>query len=646
MNFNIAAALLLATASSVQAGQSGLRQLQELNNPLAEQLGFKEELETCIGATCGMWGDPHMITCDGLVYDCQGLGIFTLMKNHAYNVQANFVEVGTVERAKVKDWGFTEGASVTNDIMVDFLLNDDSPVFQFGFGDLSNYKSTYPSEEGCIEDKYFKPVNMPGTKKTKVHNIEQCRDRCDNTPGCTNFVFWADGSCHVNDDNVSMHAKKPNWSRSVAGGMDSICGVPNSNTMQLKEQEERMKHGSIGKNCPLLMWVDGEMIDLSDIYKNGFLHGKKGDAVTVEMVHAKSVFITNKMPNGDDTVIELKAMGKGPGEMWSCHWEFFICLPASDQDQFKETSVGLLGSPDQDTTNDWMDQEGNLIDIVRVGVERHKASIDYCYDNWCVSQEDSLMSHHGDTTYEDAKCEHEDFHEFDINSPICVMSADKIKEACKDVPFVMVYGCEVDCCFGGCDEIPEVEEDLKKLQKETPDIIFDPIFNDCGDELLGTPDQVCPTTEGGIIKLLRTTGSTPLPEGVDIFYGIVQDPDPDDNGATAVRFKVSNPFDSAADVFVRHDKFVETVFTASTCPGFSLTASGCDDGEEIEVACKEFPGKEPFALVNVYFASTGISGEAEIDKCCEADDYDSSTTGVVEYTFQIECTCPGSSSTQ
>jgi hypothetical protein len=65
---------------------------------------FDETMGYCNGAVCGMWGDPHIITCDGLAYDCQGEGIFTLMKNHLYNVQGHFISIGTEEMKKVIGW--------------------------------------------------------------------------------------------------------------------------------------------------------------------------------------------------------------------------------------------------------------------------------------------------------------------------------------------------------------------------------------------------------------------------------------------------------------------------------------------------------------------------------------------------------------
>ena len=647
MNFNAAAAFLLATASSVRAGPSGLR---ELNT----NMGYSESLGACTGAKCGLWGDPHIDTCDGLIYDCQGTGIYTLMKNHAFNVQANFVNVSSSDWDHIIERGIDLplGASLTNDVMIDFLL-DDSPVFQFGFGDLSNHDGTFPAEEGCTVNWTYKPPNMPGTKKSRESNVEQCRQRCEETPGCTGFSYWSDSYCHVVDDTSELEESKPHWSRAVAGRLDSECGTHHPGT--LIDVEERMKHGYIGKQCPLLMWEDGVMKDISGVQKNGFLYGGDGDPVTVELKKGKNIHLTYTMPDGDKAVIELQAKGQGPGELWSCHWDFWICLPETGREEFSTGTTGLLGSPDGDAYNDWMDTDGNTIgtvnEVINDGPDKHNVSMAYCYDNWCVPEEDSIMSYHGDTTYGDHMCRNETHRDFDVNDPACVLSADKIEEECGGLPANLLHACQMDCCVGGCGLMP----DLDRPRAPTPAPAVD-FLNDC--VLANTPDTVCPTTTtttaedgggggGSIVKLLSTTGTQGLPDGAEVFHSIVQDPDPDDNGSTTVKFKLNNPFGSDADAYVKHDVNVLTTFTSSVCDGFRLDSSSCGSDRYIEVACKEFPGVEPFALVNVYFASDGISGgggggDAVIDRCCEAEEYGAGI-GIVEYTFRIECTCPNKS---
>lgn len=635
MNFNNAVAFLLSTASTVQAGQSGLRSLSAIGGD------FSQGFNSCTGAKCGVWGDPHIDTCDGLIYDCQATGIYTLMKNHAFNVQANFVDVSASDREHIieNDMDLPLGASMTNDVMIDFLL-DDSPIFQFGFGDLSNHDGTFPAEEGCVINHSYKPANMPGTSKERVGNVEQCRKRCEDTQGCTGFSYWADSWCHVVNDSSSLIESKPNWSRAVSGTLDSDCGTHEPD-MSLLEGEERMKHGYIGEQCPLLMWVDGVMMDLSNVEKTMFLYGDENSDTNIELIGGRKIEFQFKMPRGDIAAIRLKAEGKGPGELWSCHWDFWICLPGSDQIEFETGTTGLLGSPDGDPMNDWMDTGGTVLEMTNFTLpEAHNDSMAYCVDNWCVPQNETMMSFHGNTDYGDHKCANETHRDFIVTDPSCVLSAEKIEEVCKGMPPVAYYACQLDCCMGGCDQLPDVIPDLDRPGVPTEAPAGDP-EGEC--VLVNTPDAVCPTATGPVVTLLQTTGNEPLPADAPVFHSIYQDPDPDDNGDTTVHFKVNNPFDSAADVYVKHDENVLTTFTTSVCPAFEIEASGCNKDEIIEVACKEYPGVAPFALVNVYFASVGINSDsnAEIDQCCEPEDYEPSV-GIVEYTFKIECVCPES----
>ena len=82
-----------------------------------------------------------------------------------------------------------------------------------------------------------------------------------------------------------------------------------------------------------------------------------------------------------------------------------------------------------------MDMDGNTI-LIEYPDRRHdkyQYEYDYCYDNHCVKQEDSIMAYPGDWTYDDVKCEHLPFIVIDINDPeTCDVSADVANAACED----------------------------------------------------------------------------------------------------------------------------------------------------------------------------------------------------------------------
>jgi hypothetical protein len=582
-----------------------------------------------------------MITCDGLAYDCQGQGIYTLMENQMFRIQGNFVDVGNREHAMVSSWA-VHGATLTNDIAIQYNPDDEVPVLQFGFGDLSGFEDDIPSEHGCSTWTTMDPVDMGhelNGGRTVEPNLEACRARCDANPDCTMFSWWADGGCHLNNDDAVMLASNPHWPRAVAGTTDSTCGLPDDTPIELAGSDgEEAFHGEINEGCPLLMYVDGELQDLSSLTPGPSsgtvpLYGSYGDAVYAELVNNDQVHVMYKIDDSGEEYAEMELLrtGSGPGELWSCHWNFYVCLPASQEDAFVETTVGLLGTPNGNTADDWMTRDGTSLPVT---THSHDLMWHYCVDNWCVAQGESIMSYHGDTTYEDHSCEGEevvDYHD-DEN---CILSADQVYLACRDEPLHIRYACEIDCCLGGCDYLPPLITNDDEKEPETN-------FEYNGDEacveyeLGDTSDMICENV--AVVKLLRSNGDEPLPEDADIFYDISFG----DNRDT-VSFKVNNPFGAAANVFVKHDRQALEGFVAPECEGEELRPVECENNYEVTVACLDYPDVEPFALVSIYYASVAVSPlneQATIDPCCEPEEY-APAVGIAEYTFEVLCGCPG-----
>merc|ERR1711933_418235 len=159
-----------------------------------------------------------------------------------------------------------------------------------------------------------------------------------------------------------------------------------------------------------------------------------------------------------------------------------------------------------------------------------------------------------------------------------------------------------------------------------------------------TGDTVCPSKPEGIVKLLKA--SADLPEGEPVLYDIMFDPPTDGNSAHTVKFKVDNPFTNFTDIFIKHVKKVGDYAFDPVCDKMPFTA-GCNiDAPVIEVGCHEYDGVDPFALVNIYFASNSdefvldAGSDVTIDKCCQPPAEYESGYGIIEYTFEIQCVCP------
>lgn len=336
--------------------------------PLAS---YNEELGKCTGAHCGVWGDPHIVTCDELHYDCQAVGIFQVMLNHMFNVQANFIEIGT-------PWG---AASITSALAVDWIKNE-------GDGDYPDYPTWQ--------------VSFP------------------------DFT--------VVDPNNQVYDDK-----------STVIGT-----------------------CPVLFYVDGDQVDISNLETNGYLYGVEGDPFTVKKgVQWNQIDIEYRLdkpdpePNDPEpyyyATITVFVEGTGPFSEWSCIFSYFICLPGEEEGQFRGTSSGLLGVPDGTTTNDWMDPNGNTLIIPNT--DRAQASFDYCVDNWCVGNETNILVFEEGFGFENYSCpQNETFTEFDVWT---CENPEQIIEACQDSP--QPVACQIESCIGN----PDVDEQIDVINNIT-----------------------------------------------------------------------------------------------------------------------------------------------------------------------------------
>ena len=648
MNFKFA--LTLLSALSVVQGDTlrgaGDAKTNALAWKISDRSDYNETVGQCIGATCGVWGDPHIVTCDGLGYNCQGIGLMNIMENHMYDIQGRFLQAET-----------RTPTSITNDVMIKFKQNDKVPVLHLGFGDLSNHDGTFIGEEGCETWTTFEPKSMPNSEGRRTKSLKGCRKYCESTTGCTDFSYYYNGWCYLNNGEQTKVKVRRMRTRPVAGSMIGDCGRDRDLPLLLDPLEESF-HREMFNNCPLLMHVDGTLIDLPKLTgtmdtqprPEEMLLGTKDDDFYVKVERNKNIYLDNryifivyKLENGETAEIKLVINGHGPGAIFSCHWDMFICLPQSQEATFKKGGLGLLGTPNGNTEDDWMNVDGSTVArYTNDGVPYD--GTDYCIENWCVSEEDSLFAYSNETSYEDIKCEREEYVEtFSVTNDDCVLAPELIIDACKDMPPLMIHACEVDCCAGGCDQMPEVEAEITeviKLSDREEDIQYQvPVHDQCDSRgFLNTGDIVCPALEESTVKLMNEP-TFPLPEDGTVIYGIVHDTE--DEGKS-IKFRVNNPFPGEANIYVKHEKSVHTTFMDTVCDDMPGTVSGCDtSAEEIEVACRTYTGVAPFALVEIYFQSDYIPPSSNsVKRCC--DPIEDASLGVAVYTFEIQCgfECP------
>jgi choice-of-anchor A domain-containing protein len=100
-------------------------------NPLRT---YNERLHSCTGAVCAIWGDPHIISCDGKRWDCQAQGLFVLMRNFMYEIQAHFSQMMTPLKTS---------ASITDSVGVKFNANPATPKIQISYPKFVTAGETY-----------------------------------------------------------------------------------------------------------------------------------------------------------------------------------------------------------------------------------------------------------------------------------------------------------------------------------------------------------------------------------------------------------------------------------------------------------------------------------------------------------------------
>lgn len=505
---------------------------------------------------------------------------------------------------------------------------------------------------------------------TKEDTIVECRLRCEGVKGCTKFSYSKDRSCHLADDTGKLRKQKPSWSRTVSGQVDK-CGdekkysdlMEGTEYLKAKTLITTKKNGwedgwEVRGRCPVLYYEGGKLQDIRDLPDNGFLYGDADSLNYAKLDGPNKIKIVHTTDKGSLSEIMLEVGGEGPGELFSCHWNLFVCLPENEEDRFRERlfegkGVGLLGSPDGNSQNDWTDVDGKKLTIPRnkknKKIKGH-AAFDYCRNNWCVSQEDSLMTYPENSSYGDVKCFDEEYIEFNMDDAQCIIAKDKVLRACEEKPLPLQPPCHLECCNRGCDVVDDEMDSVQKLKKlsdEERDMVYDLDFDEksslCdGDFHEATGETACPSSSRSTVKVIHKTAD--IPDGEPIIYGIRFADAVDDDHGREVSFRLDNPFANKADAFVRYEKKVGLLANDLACESIPDLVPGCDaDAKEITVGCIEYPGIEPFALVEVYFASTDpfVLGNAdagtEVDKCCKPPDY--SEERVIKYSFKIQCTC-------
>jgi hypothetical protein len=119
------------------------------------------------------------------------------------------------------------------------------------------------------------------------------------------------------------------------------------------------------KQCPISLFVNKVERDLYG--------GTQVDSVIVRKVGEEVIIYYPK--TGLQFVVALTRSTK-----YGCYLSTKVCMP--DDYRSGEDIIGLLGTPDDDSSNEWMKPDGQRIPVPVSS--RYEEAYDYCVQNWCV----------------------------------------------------------------------------------------------------------------------------------------------------------------------------------------------------------------------------------------------------------------------
>eukprot|EP00529_Nitzschia_sp_RCC80_P008008 CAMPEP_0113514310 /NCGR_PEP_ID=MMETSP0014_2-20120614/40334_1 /TAXON_ID=2857 /ORGANISM="Nitzschia sp." /LENGTH=1283 /DNA_ID=CAMNT_0000410785 /DNA_START=116 /DNA_END=3967 /DNA_ORIENTATION=+ /assembly_acc=CAM_ASM_000159 len=194
---------------------------------------------------------------------------------------------------------------------------------------------------------------------------------------------------------------------------------------------------------------------------------------------------------------------------------------------------------------------------------------------------------------------------------------------------------------------------------EEPDIvsISAPVDECVPDYLTGTAADVCPPGTESIVQVRSAVdsvagGPSANLDPAQFIYDIQFIPADSATGAPQqVSFKVDNPLDSAADVYVDYSKPADSLGYEPECEAFPMQQACQPPATTITAVCHV---NSPYTLVNIYIASTdaflaAIGQAAEVKTCCLPPDLKDGYNpeyGVVRYAVVIRCECPDVATTR
>eukprot|EP00980_Cylindrotheca_fusiformis_P020404 scaffold7427_cov162-Cylindrotheca_fusiformis.AAC.3 len=153
--------------------------------------------------------------------------------------------------------------------------------------------------------------------------------------------------------------------------------------VSLAQDADTSENVEVLGNCPIQLFVDGVSMPLSG--------GTQSSSASVH-TEGKKIYIQYST--------QLKVVMKVEIWMQTCHFSVDYILGDCRKD---ERIIGVLGTPNKNWRDDWMDRGGNKIDYpVPMGSGTHfEPAYNYVRDNWCIIKDsDSYFTYEPGTDFD------------------------------------------------------------------------------------------------------------------------------------------------------------------------------------------------------------------------------------------------------
>jgi len=308
------------------------------------------------------WGDPHLVTWDGLRYDAQpkGEAIFLTSEEPELEIQARLEKAGGAAGPSVTTGITVDGPGDTPTIQVSIAQPEFISVAGFG-----------SKEDGFCVKADNRDQNSGVIKLSSIDTDDEgdlhkkCLEMCATYIGVTGCeMIWDQGNrgCYAHTDEIDGGGNGVDRHSCYLVDEEALLGTCTGYT--------EIPVGN--QNCEVELVVDGEKQSMLSYDSASATVSQIGQQITIEY------------PGVLKVKMSLSVFGR-------CY--FSVDFELDDCESYAESAIGLLGSPNSNSTDDWTDPNGNVLELPSGGVSSFffEPAFNYVKDNWIITNKDDTI---------------------------------------------------------------------------------------------------------------------------------------------------------------------------------------------------------------------------------------------------------------